>query len=406
MASTPSPPEHASEGDRRSQHVADGFEPLVERFRACFVEPGDGGGALCVRHHGEVVVDVWSGYSDVRARREWHGDTGAVSFSTTKGLTSTVVHRLVDRGVLDPALPVATWWPEFARHGKADVTLAEVLSHRAGLSGIRNLVRDPDELLDHRHVADLLAERRPSRLRGTPAYHGLTFGYLVAAVVERATGQDFRDVVDAELVRPLGLRTCAVGLRDTSVDVARLSPMPLPLGLSGGLLARAASATYVMRAFANALLVEGFEDLVNTDAFVRSVVPAASGVVSAHDLATIYAALAGGGQVDGVEFLSPATVTAAGRVQTREIDRVLGLPMRWRLGYHHAFTRGETLRRGFGHYGYGGSGGWADPDRDLAVAFTTNKLSALTTPVADRRLLAFSDDAVRLAGERDGVRAA
>lgn len=395
--------ESPSTGESRQQHVHPGFAPVAEQFRSLFREPRDGGGALCVRVHGEVVVDVWAGWSDVRARRPWGPTTGAVSFSTTKGLTSTLVHRLVDAGVLDVDRPVATWWPEFAAEGKESLTLRDVLTHRAGLSRARPLLRTVEDLLDHRLMADRLAAARPQRgLVGVPAYHGLTFGYLVAAVVERATGRDFRDVLADELVAPLGLETCTIGARDERLDVARLSRMSLPLGIPSSVLARAGRATRVLGPFVDALLVDHFDDLVARDDFVRAVVPAASGVVSARDLATVYAALAGGGTVDGVQLLSPQTVQAAGRVQTRQWDRVLGLTMRWRLGYHHAFLRGATSRRGFGHYGYGGSGGWADPDRGLAVAFTTNRLAAMTTPVADSRLLALSGHVARLLDASEG----
>ena len=397
----------AQAASERTQRVHPAFEPVVQDFRERFGEPEDGGGALCVRLHGEVVVDAWAGWADVRGGRRWGAGTGAVSFSTTKGLTSTLLHRLVEAGVLDLDRPVATWWPEFAAAGKERLTLRDLMTHRAGLSRVRPLVSRVEDLLDHRLMAHRLARTRPQRaLLDVPAYHALTYGYLAAAVVEAATGRDFRDVLAEELTGPLGLETGVIGLRDESLDIARLSRMPLPLGLPGSLLARAARATKVMRPFADALLVDGFEDLVAREDFLRGVLPAANGVVNARDLATVYAALAGGGNVDGVQLLSKETVHRAGRVQTRQRDRVLGFPMRWRLGYHHAFLQGAKSRRGFGHYGYGGSGAWADPDRGLAVAFTTNKLVAMTTPIADSRLMTLSGQVVRVVDELEGRAAA
>ena len=103
-------------------------------------------------------------------------------------------------------------------------------------------------------------------------------------------------------------------------------------------------------------------------------------------LAEMYAPLANGGG----DFLSDRRVDELGRVQLRTPDLVLGLPMRWRLGYHHAFGPGRAARRAFGHYGYGGSGGWADPDSGLSVGFVTNRIGSLTTPLGDLNLFRLS----------------
>lgn len=115
-------------------------------------------------------------------------------------------------------------------------------------------------------------------------------------------------------------------------------------------------------------------------------IPAVNGVFTARDLATMYSALANGGSVDSVELLSRRTAHDIGRVQTRTRDYVLGFNMRWRLGYHQAFTTGRMPRRGFGHFGFGGSGAWADPSTGLSLGFVTNKVGSATTPIGDVRL--------------------
>ena len=115
--------------------------------------------------------------------------------------------------------------------------------------------------------------------------------------------------------------------------------------------------------------------------------PAVNGVFTARALATMYGALANGGTVDGTELLSRRTVHEAGRVVTRDRDYILGLRMRWRLGYHQAFTGLRSPRRAFGHFGFGGSGGWADPSSGISVGFVTNRLGTATTPMADARLI-------------------
>jgi CubicO group peptidase (beta-lactamase class C family) len=154
------------------------------------------------------------------------------------------------------------------------------------------------------------------------------------------------------------------------------------------------------RYLAEALLIDGWERMVfdhEDRRILATEMPAANGVFTARSLARVYAALATDGTVDGVEVLSRATLHEAGRVQHRGRDYVLGLPMRWRLGYHQAFTAGRPAPKAFGHYGYGGSGAWADPQTGLSLAFVTNRLGSVTTPIGDIRLPRLSAAALAVA---------
>jgi CubicO group peptidase (beta-lactamase class C family) len=108
--------------------------------------------------------------------------------------------------------------------------------------------------------------------------------------------------------------------------------------------------------------------------------------------------LAGGGELDGVRLLSAATVDALAAVQSRARDRVLLLPMHWRLGYHRAFVLGAQSKTAFGHYGYGGSGAFCDPARGLAVAFTLN--SGAGTPMGNTSMPRIARAALRSADAR------
>lgn len=365
------------------------FYPLVEQFEALHRRPRDGGSALAVHLHGEPVVDVWAGYADVAARTPWRHDTMAMSFSTTKGVTSTVAHRLIQSGVLHPDKPVVTWWPEFGARGKEDITLAELMTHRAGLHRARGIAEAPGDLLDHHRMADALAARAPEATRGVPAYHALTYGWLMAAIIERATGKPFPQVLAEEVRDPLGLDGLYIS---TPPDVQHriapffesLAPFNLPIESIGHWVKKVGR----FRPFVDALLPHGLDDFTNTPAMWASVMPAANGVFTARSLSRMYAALANGGTVGGVQFLDPGIVEEAGKVRTRERDRVLGFRMRWRLGYHQGFTtdRANQPRMAFGHFGLGGSGAFADPETGLSIAFVTNKLGAGSTPVADTRL--------------------
>ena len=168
------------------------FACAVRLFAAMFPGRPFGGGALSVYLHGEPVVDVWTGWSDRRGNARWSEDTGAMVFSGTKGMAATVIHRLADRGLIDYDTPVAEYWPEFAANGKAAITVREMMEHRAGLSHVQAL--STEELLDHELMEQRLAAAAPGPEFGRPAYHALTFGWLLSGLARAVTGQSMREL--------------------------------------------------------------------------------------------------------------------------------------------------------------------------------------------------------------------
>ena len=149
---------------------------------------GRGGGALVVRVDGETVLDLCTGWSDRAHTRPWTPETLALSFSTTKGVASTVIHRLAERGALAYDEPVATYWPEFAAGGKERVTVRDLLTHRAGLWSVRAVADRPEDLLDHLAMEEKLAARAVRAPTERSAYHAITYGWLVAGLARRVTG--------------------------------------------------------------------------------------------------------------------------------------------------------------------------------------------------------------------------
>jgi CubicO group peptidase (beta-lactamase class C family) len=363
------------------------FGELAGRFFRLFGQISDGGGALAVYLDGEPVVDIWSGWATRDTR--WQSDTVSVSFSTGKGVASTVLHRLVDRGLLDYDAPVAEYWPEFASAGKETVTVRELLSHRAGLHRVRGLVPGRLALLNHDGVADALASATPDRRRSVmPGYHAVTFGALVAELTTRVTGMSFTDLVRTEIAEPLGIREFWFQVPDEERRrIAKLFPRITPFGIPWEAASFALSRTPVLKNIAAAGMPEGFDELVRNPAIHDYVMPGWNGVFSARALARMYAAIANKGLVDGIRFLSEETLEQIGEVQTTARDYVLGVRMNWRLGYHSAFVASRTQSpHAFGHYGLGGSGAFADPQTGLSVAFVTNRMGNNLTPFADLRL--------------------
>ena len=374
--------------------VDDHFEPVAEAFRR-LMGRGPGGGALVVRMGGRTVVDLHTGHADRAGRRPWDGDTLAISFSTTKGVASTVIHRLAERGLIDYEEPVATYWPEFGAGGKDRILVRHLLTHRAGLHSLRPVARRGSDLLDHVAVEDRLAATPSNGPTRNSGYHAITYGYLLSGLTRRLTGRGMAQLMQEEVAEPLGLEHgmhlgVGPGQRDHVAE-------PIGVALRGAEVATRVFAPLWTRigrtrTAIDALYVPGFDRLFDgaEPPIWATEMPAVNGAFSAGALARLYGALANGGQEEGRRLLAPATVQALGRVQVRGPDVVLGLPMRWRLGYHQAFGTGQGGSRAFGHYGFGGSGAWADPTLGLSLGFVTNRIGSVTTPLGDLTLYRLS----------------
>jgi CubicO group peptidase (beta-lactamase class C family) len=341
------------------------------------------------------------------------------SFSTTKGVASTLIHIMADRGLLDYDDTVAEYWPEFGQAGKDRITLRHVLAHQSGLYHIRQMIDRADRMLDWEYMIHAIERAEPAHLPGErTGYHGLTYGYLVGEILRRVTGTSFPELVRQELAKPLGLDGCYVGAPEEALPRAAQLIWPkanfatpdLPSGLTRGLRDLTSPALEFGASLVGLQLDVGsiIDSLAprgigrfdfGADETLRASIPAANGLFTARSLARIYAALAGGGELDGVRLLSRRTLRKAVRRQDRS-GRLAVIPfdMRWRLGYHGVFTTRGSPRHAFGHFGFGGSGGWADPSRDLSVALIVN--AGLGTPFGDVRIARISAAAIKSADAR------
>lgn len=394
-------------------YVHPDFGPVTEKLAHLMGKRSAvGGAAVAVYHHGELVVDVWTGTRDA-AGTPWQRDTMAMSFSTTKGVVATVIHRLVDREVLAWDEPIATYWPEFAANGKSSITLRHVLTHQSGLHRVRTLVENTEGLLAWDDMVHVLAEAEPAWEIGTRSgYHAITYGWLVGEVIRRVTGLTVNEAVHREIVEPLGLDGMFVGT--PTAERTRIADLLVDPKSSARLLTLLRNLARFDRyvPLYEALVVDDFLDVATTPHIHDAELPAANGVFTARSLARMYAALATPDAFDGPPLLSPATLAEATRIQTtcgrdgdgRSGERVgrdaaVLLDMRWRLGYHMAATSKGVLPHGFGHFGFGGSGAWGDPDSGLAVAMVLNQVAG--TPFGDTRFLRIGGAAIRAARRRN-----
>jgi CubicO group peptidase (beta-lactamase class C family) len=350
--------------------VAAGLEPVREAFAANFARRGDYaevGAALCVYRRGEKVVDLWGGFADAARTRPWTADTLVNVWSTTKAASAVCVARLVDAGTIAYDQPVAEVWPEFAAAGKGAITIAQVMSHQAGLPGFVEPT-SLDDFYDWDRVTARLAAQSPVFAPGTAnSYHASTYGFLAGEIVRRASGRTLGTLLREEIAGPLGadfhigLPTsehgrAAVLLPADHPITAPLETLPLPvrLGLSnpGQDPAR-----------------------VNTPAWRAAELPALNGHASARGVARLSAALAEGGTLDGVTVLSPRALGQMTAVVADREDMLLGFNPQWGMGVAHNLIGiyGPNPRT-YGHSGWGGSYGCADPDARVAIGYVLNHM--------------------------------
>ncbi|HME49964.1 serine hydrolase domain-containing protein [Mycobacterium sp.] len=349
------------------------FACAIRSFANLFPGRRFGGGALAVYLDGRPVVDVWTGWSDRDGEVPWDADTGAMVFSATKGMASTVIHRLADRGLLDYDAPVAKYWPEFGVNGKAGITVRDAMRHRAGLSHLNGVRKE--ELLDHRLMEERIATAPASRLVGIPAYHALTYGWLMSGLARAVTGRGMRDLIRTEVAQPLNTDGLHLGRppAHTSTKAAQiLAPQSTKANALFNFVAPKIAALWFSSGF-GAMYFPGMKAVVQGEIpFLDSEAPAANGVATARGLAKMYGAIANGGRIDGMRFLSTDLVRNMTGKPSFRPDFNIMVPLSWHLGYHAVPFPG--VMPGFGHAGLGGSIGWADPASGMSFGFVHNRL--------------------------------
>jgi CubicO group peptidase (beta-lactamase class C family) len=353
------------------------FKAVKEAFAQNFADYGEVGAAVTVMVGGRMVVDLWAGHADAALSRPWQQDTIVNVFSTTKGMTAICAHRLADQGLLDIDAPVARYWPEFAQAGKEEVPVRYLLSHRAGLPGVRKML-PVGAAYDWEVMTSALAAEEPWWEPGTKhGYHALTYGYLVGEVVRRISGQSVGTYFRTEIAEPLEL-DCYIGLSEEhDARTAEMLPMPPPEGEDNP-IAKALSdpESMTFKAFASPpdLMLPG---TVNSRAWRAAEIPAANGHTDARSLARLYGALAQGGELDGYEVLTLEAIDRARVEQSYGEDAVLfGLPSRFGLGFMLDLPENRIVPQGdiFGHPGAGGSIGFADPEAGVGFGYVMNKM--------------------------------
>ncbi|MBU2622732.1 MAG: beta-lactamase family protein [Proteobacteria bacterium] len=360
-----------------------GFEVVRDAFVRNFKENNEVGAATSVVIDGEMVVDIWAGHMDSKRSRDWQRDTIVQVMSSTKGIVSLIVHQLVERGQLDLDAPVAKYWPEFAQAGKEELPVRYLLTHQAGLPAPDQMMQ-PGATTDWDLMVKTLSAQAPIWKPGEKfGYHANTFGWLVGQVIRGATGKRVGELIQEQIVSPLGV-DFLLGFGPEHDDrVAKvINPPPAPPGVMDLVAAfKEDPNSLLIRAFMPAMPTPEYSP--NSRVTRAAEMPAANGHTNARALAKIYGVLACGGASGGVELISSETLARATKKQVGGIDEVVGAEMYFGLGFMLARPSTDNVvgQQTFGHFGYGGSVGCADPDVKLGFGYTMNQLGLGAVPM-------------------------
>lgn len=340
---------------------------VKDAFAANFTEAPEGLNELAARFsvcvEGELVLDLWAGHADLARTVAFGPRTLVPVFSTGKAVMATLIATCVERGLLDYEAPVTRWWPEFGRAGKAGITLGQLMSHQAGLPGLTQAI-DPELWFDRAAMLDLLAAQAPLWAPGTASgYHPNTIGLMADELFRRADGRSMGQALREDF---LGLDLW-IGLPEA--EHGRVAQVRKPSGLPRlGELDAVKKAAFYDRGAA-----PGPRE---TAQWRMAEIPSSNAHGKAEALARFMAIMADG-RFEGRQILSPATLEAARRERVRGQDRVLPFVMGWAAG----FTRNAGLnvfgpgQATVGHYGWGGSCAFADPERGLSASYVMTRQS-------------------------------
>ena len=343
------------------------FDPVRRAFEANFAAGDEVGARFTATLEGEVILDLWGGHTDRTGETPFDDQTLVPVFSSTKAIAALMIARLVAAGTLDYGQTVASLWPDFAQAGKGAVTVEQVLSHQAGLAGLAGPF-DPEDWFDWDLTCARLAAAAPLWPPGSASgYHPITFGYLVGEIFRRADGRTLGTALRQDVCEPLGVDFW-IGLPEAQDH--RLSPMHRPTALPD-----LGEITPVRQlAF---LKPWSSPPARNQPRWRRFELPSATGHATAASLARLHAIAACDGRLDGRQILPVGMAEQMSRERISGPDKVLPFTLSWGAGVLR--NAGQSIYGpnpdAFGHSGWGGSCGFADPEQRLSAAYVMNRQS-------------------------------
>ena len=350
------------------------FQPVREAFLNNFVEHAEIGASVCVTVEGRTVVDLWGGHADPQRSRLWDENQLVNAFSVGKGITAVVAAQCVARGDISYDTVVSSIWPDFAVHGKDQLTFRDLLGHRAGLPAIRTRMA-PGAMMHWSVMTDALANETPWWAPGTAhGYHVNTFGFLVGEVIRRATGLTVGQLIARDIASPLHADIylgAPVALHSRMADFEWPGdPMPEeePVGMNDEQLMQ-------LNTYYNPSGLSG-AGVVNSPEWRSAEMPSTNMHASARGVSALYTTLAHGGTFADLEILSEAVLDEAVTEVSHGNDVVLGRVSRFAHGFQIPIPeRGFGPNpEAFGHFGAGGSVGFCDPIAKVGFGYVMNQM--------------------------------
>ncbi len=329
------------------------------------------GASFAVSLNGELVVDIWGGFSDSAKTKPWEKDTIVNVFSTTKVMTALCIYLLIDKGLIDVEAPVSKYWPEFAQANKEDVLVKHLLSHSAGLPGFDEEI-PVEALYDWDRIINLLAAQKPWWRPGTKiGYHMITFGYLLGELVRRVTGRSLGTYFRENIAEPLNI-DFQIGIsEDYDSRVANIIT-PEKFFAKWQVILSKLFLRKTVKVFYNPNL----EDVdFNSRAWRSAEIPSGNGHGNARSIAKVGSILACGGMYDKKKILSRSTVEEVIEPQISGRDIImLFRPAKFGLGIGLLDNKFFIGPRSFGWGGAGGSLCVMDLEKKLSIGYAMNKM--------------------------------
>lgn len=356
--------------------VMAGYEALATTFADTIARGLEVGAACAVYKDGVPVADLWGGAADRDSGAPWVEDTLVPVYSVTKGVAALALLHLADQGLLDLDAPVVRYWPEFAQHGKAALTVRALMAHRAGLPFLDGDVQLA-ELADPRHMAARMAAQAPHFPPGeSHMYHGLTVGWLTSELAWRVTGTSMGQLV-ADLARAIDVELY-IGLPEAARSrVATLGPqVPEQRTLMHDFYPPGSVGWKVVTLNGVIQPMPGAGGVDFNDYRLQALeLAGASLVTDARSLAKFYDRCL---ERPGRDALVSASMIADA---TRPVSTGVSFDSpvagaSWGAGLMIPFAHQPMLGpASFGHDGYGGSLAFADPDKGISFAYVRNQLA-------------------------------
>jgi CubicO group peptidase (beta-lactamase class C family) len=358
-------------------------ERLAELFEENFERFGELGAAVSVWQNGKSILELRGGFRDAKREQPWTADTIVLFWSATKGLGSACLLHVLQERHIGLERRVAELWPEFAQAGKGEITLAQLLSHQAGLAALD----ESADVLDYSAVIVALEKQAPLWPPGTAhGYHARTFGFLIDELVRRLAGETVSEYWRGAFGDPLELDIW-IGLpeaehaRVATIYAAKAGGTATPAKFYRDLVT---PGTLVRKAFTSPRGLHSISAM-NTKENRALEIVSFGGIGSASSLAKFYAMLANGGELEGRRYFASETLAQMTTTLSSGIDRIFQIPTAFAAGFMK--DPPETARRifgpsslAFGHPGAGGSHAFADPETGISFAYVMNQMEQSLLP--------------------------